>query len=242
MQWFIVAKTEIWQQCVGAIWTGASWPPSLALPLSLTSLCLSLSLSLFFILFPADCPHRLSARLSKVILSVVTGRVLLDVQLEMGYGYTIGGGHQPGATRPTIQIQLRVFCPVGRKLGSQVKTGRSMTTNVSPPLWLQLPAEKRRFPSFWCAHLRQPDVTAKTIRSSVFSSLRSPSRGAAKQALVSQVVVTAELFPAAAVVVGFTHTRSTPAQANPAPMSADRLWNLCRLPSARAPSCSTSTV
>lgn len=49
-------------------------------------------------------------------------------------------------------------------------------------------------------------MTAKTICSPIFSSLCSPSCGAAKQVPVFKVGATAELFPAAAFAVRFTHT------------------------------------
>lgn len=107
----------------------------------------------------------MSTRLSKVILSVVTGRALLDVQLEMGYGYTTRGSstrfykaHGPDPAPGFLSCQVDA-CFQGGKLGSQVKTGvylvgqkprwaGSMTANVSPPLRLQLPSEKRLFRSF----------------------------------------------------------------------------------------------
>lgn len=61
-------------------------PAQCLLPsLSLTLYC-PLSLSFIFILFAAQRPYRSSTRLSAVILSALTRRVLPDAHLEMGEG------------------------------------------------------------------------------------------------------------------------------------------------------------
>lgn len=126
-------------------------------PRSLSSRCLPLSLSLFFVPFPADRPHRLSTRLSRVILSVLAGRVLLDVPTGTGLrlhnqGSSVRFYKVPNPDPAPGFLSCRLLSR--RTLGSQVRTGVYllgqkpgwagwMTTNVSPPLFLQLPSETR---------------------------------------------------------------------------------------------------
>lgn len=68
-------------ECVGAAHASAV-PPSV--PVSRPVSRPSLSVLVIFILFAARRPHHLSTRLSTVILSALTRRVLPDARLEMG--------------------------------------------------------------------------------------------------------------------------------------------------------------
>lgn len=91
----ILAKTKQQQQKkkkkkkkTDNVETLSVWELNKAVQCILPSLCrsqyLPLSILVIFILFAAQRPHHLSARLCAVILSALTRRVLPDAHLEMG--------------------------------------------------------------------------------------------------------------------------------------------------------------